>query len=382
MLRILFFLGNVRKDELPYKLTLELAKYMFDFYNVYIEIAVNNFEDKIIQLDRDIFINNLNSDNIMSASQRLDDLIGRKNFNVVLGYFYKPNLIVSLAKIINPRENTVYLGSFHRVDHYEKFNTFYKYPVRFMFKYLYSLLDGIIVDSYAIKNEIEKTFYLEDDKIEVIYNFIDINEVRRKALDRLTPEEKEIFKKEVILNVSRLIKEKGHEYLIRAFKMVKEKKKNARLVILGEGEERKNLENLIRDLDLEKSVYLLGFKSNPYKYMINSDIYVLTSSYEGFSRSVLEAQALGLPIVAFKSKGSHVEYLSNSAYFVKDKDEKELAKAIINLLEDKKLYDKYKNKSLQNIKNFSIEKGAERYFKYFETKLKEKKLEQILNSDI
>lgn len=382
MLRILFFLGNVRKDELPYKLTLELAKYMLDFYNVYVEIAVNNLGDKILQLDRDIFINNLNSDNIMSATQRLDDLIERKNFNIILGYFYKPNLIVALTKLINPRDDTVYLGSFHRVDHYEKFSTFYKYPVRFMFKHMYSLLDGIIVDSYAIKNEIEKTFYLEDDKIEVIYNFINISEIRRKALDRLTSEEKDIFKKEVILNVSRLIKEKGHDYLIKAFKIVKEKRNKARLVILGEGEERENLENLIKELELEGSVYLLGYKSNPYKYMINSDIYVLTSSYEGFSRSVLEAQALGLPVVAFKSKGSHVEYLNKSAYFVKNKDEKELAKAIVELLEDKKLLEKYKNKSLDNVRNFSIEKGAERYYKYFETKLKEKELEKILNSDI
>ncbi|RUM58032.1 MAG: hypothetical protein DSY60_03045 [Persephonella sp.] len=382
MLRILFFLGNVKKDELPYKLTLELAKYMLEFYNVYIEIAINNLNDRILKLEDNIFINNLNSDNITSASQRLDDLIGRKNFNVVLGYFYKPNIILALTKIINPRDNTVYIGSFHRVDHYERFSSFYRYPLRFISKYVYSFLDGIVVDSFTIKKEIERTFFIEPDKIEVIYNFIDIKEIRKKALDRLDSEEKRIFRKEVILNVSRLIKEKGHEYLIKAFKIVKEKRKNARLVILGEGEERANLEALIKELNLENSVYLLGYKSNPYKYMINSDVYVLTSSYEGFSRSVLEAQALGLPVIAFKSKGSHVEYLNNSALFVKDKDEKALAKAIINLLENDRLMDEYKNKSLQNIKNFSIENGAKRYFKYFETKLKEKKLEKILNDEI
>ncbi len=382
MLRILFFLGNVNKDELPYKLTLELAKYMLKFYNVYIEITINNPNDKILQLEDNIFVNNISSDNIVSASQRLNELIQKKEFNVILSHFHKQNIILALSKLINPMDNTVYIGSFHRVDYYEKFSSFHKYPLRFMSKYIYSFLDGIIVDSYTIKKEIEKTFFIEPEKIEVIYNFININEIRKSALDRLDSEEKEIFRKKVILNVSRLIKEKGHEYLIRAFKIVIEKKKNVHLVILGEGKERRNLEALIKELNLEKSVYLLGYKSNPYKYMINSDVYVLTSSYEGFSRSVLEAQALGLPVIAFESKGSHMEYLNDSALFVKDKDEKALAKTIINLLENDKLMDEYKNKSLQNIKNFSIENSAERYYKYFETKLKEKELEKILDDEI
>ncbi len=382
MLRILFFLGNVNKEQLPYKLALELAQYMVKFYNVHIEIAINNLNDRILMLENNIFVNNLNSDNIMSASKRLSELIQKKDFNVIFSHFHKQNIILALSKLINSRDNTVYIGSFHKVDYYERFKSFHRYPLRFMSKYIYSFLDGIVVDSYTIKKEIERTFFIEPDKIEVIYNFIDIKEIRKKALDRLDSEEKKIFRKDVILNVSRLIKEKGHEYLIKAFKIVKEKRKNARLVILGEGEERQNLEALIKKLNLENSVYLLGYKSNPYKYMINSDIYVLTSSYEGFSRSVLEAQALGLPVIAFKSKGSHVEYLNDSALFVKEKDEKALAKAIINLLENDKLMDEYKNKSLQNIKNFSIENGAKRYFKYFETKLKEKELEKILNDEI
>ncbi len=381
MLRILFFLGNVNKEQLPYKLALELAKYMFEFYNVYIEIAINNLDDKILRLEDNIFINNLNSDGIISASQRLSELIQKKEFNVILSHCHKENIILALSKLINPINNAVYIGSFHRVDYYEKFKSFHKYPLRFVSKYIYSFLDGIVVDSYTIKKEIEKTFFIEPEKIEVIYNFINIKEIRKKALDRLDNEEKEIFRKKVILNVSRLIKEKGHEYLIKAFKIVREKKKNTYLVILGEGEERANLEALIKELNLENTVYLLGYKSNPYKYMINSDIYVLTSSYEGFSRSTLEAQALGLPVIAFKSKGSHIEYLNDSALFVKNKDEKALAKAIINFLEDDKLIDYYKNKSLENTKNFSIEKSADRYFKYFETKLKEKELEKILNNE-
>jgi len=381
LLRILFFLGNVNKEQLPYKLALELAKYMFEFYNVYIEIAINNLDDKILRLEDNIFINNLNSDGIISASQRLSELIQKKEFNVILSHCHKENIILALSKLINPINNAVYIGSFHRVDYYEKFKSFHKYPLRFVSKYIYSFLDGIVVDSYTIKKEIEKTFFIEPEKIEVIYNFINIKEIRKKALDRLDNEEKEIFRKKVILNVSRLIKEKGHEYLIKAFKIVREKKKNTYLVILGEGEERANLEALIKELNLENTVYLLGYKSNPYKYMINSDIYVLTSSYEGFSRSTLEAQALGLPVIAFKSKGSHIEYLNDSALFVKNKDEKALAKAIINFLEDDKLIDYYKNKSLENTKNFSIEKSADRYFKYFETKLKEKELEKILNNE-
>ncbi|RUM59649.1 MAG: hypothetical protein DSY66_05860 [Persephonella sp.] len=380
MLRILFFLGNVKKYELPYRLVLELSKHLIEYYSVYIELVINNKNEKLFQIDKDIFINNLNTENILYSAQKLSEIIKKGKFDIVLSYFHRQNKILALSKFLYPNRDTVYIGSFHQLGYYERFKGIHNIPLKAIYRFLYNRLDGIIVDSYAIKKDIYETFLIEPEKLEVIYNFINIKEIRKKALEPLSEEEKRIFKKKVVLNVSRLIKEKRHEYLIRAFKLVKEKKKNLNLVIIGEGEERENLEKLIDKLNLRDTVFLLGFKENPFKYMLNSDIYVSASYKEGFSNSVLEAQTLGLPVIAFKSKGSHIEYLNDSAIFVKDKDEKGLAKAITDLLDNEELMEEYKRKSLENIKNFSIENGAKKYMNYFETKLKEKRLENIINS--
>jgi len=375
-MKILFYVDNLSVEDLTTKLALELANYLYKNYPVYVEFAVNKKSTDIYV--RDFYVNKIYGNSIFQRSQSLKYLLEVKEFDVVFSTFLEQNLTIALTKLFSDKKNIVYVGSIHRADNFDRYGKFYKLPIRYMASFLLNRLDGLIVDSYTIKDDVEETFFVSPDKIRVIYNYIDVKEIRKLALEKIEDEYKDIFMYPVIINVASLIKEKGHEYLIKAFKEVKQKVPKAKLVIIGEGEEKENLVNLINQLELQKDVFLLGFRENPYKYMISSDIFALPSLQEGYSRAVLEAQALGLPVVAFKSKGSHLEFLGDSAVFVKEKDIKGLAKALTKLLTDKKEMETYRRKSLENIKNFTIEKQAKAYMEYFDYIKKQKELEYII----
>ena len=114
----------------------------------------------------------------------------------------------------------------------------------------------------------------------------------------MAKEKIEITKAEINLaTVGRLNYQKGYDMAIEACKKLVEKGYDIRWNILGEGEERANLENLIKKYNLEYRFVLLGIKENPYPYVQNSDIYVQTSRFEGKSIAIDEAKILNKPIL-------------------------------------------------------------------------------------
>jgi glycosyltransferase involved in cell wall biosynthesis len=100
----------------------------------------------------------------------------------------------------------------------------------------------------------------------------------------------------VVVAVGRLSPAKDYPTLIRAFSLVR-KELNAKLLIIGEGPERENLERLVHGLDLKDSIALVGFDLNPWRWISRADLYVMSSAWEGCPLALLEALALGLNCV-------------------------------------------------------------------------------------
>jgi len=107
----------------------------------------------------------------------------------------------------------------------------------------------------------------------------------------------------VVGSAGRLSKEKGYEYLVEAFSIVIQNGIDARLVIIGEGGERRKLEDLIRQLGLSECVLLPGYQHNAKKYFQFFDVFVISSLTEGLPIILLEAMHAGVPIVATKVGG-------------------------------------------------------------------------------
>jgi glycosyltransferase involved in cell wall biosynthesis len=141
----------------------------------------------------------------------------------------------------------------------------------------------------------------------------------------------------VILGVGRLCTQKDFPTLITAFdRIVRSGNPDFRLVVLGEGPERSSLEALVRSLGLEDRVSLPGFVENPFSYMARSDLFVLSSAWEGLPNTLIQALACGCPVVSTDCPTGPREILENGRLgpLVPVGDSSALAAAMVRVLEN------------------------------------------------
>jgi glycosyltransferase involved in cell wall biosynthesis len=162
----------------------------------------------------------------------------------------------------------------------------------------------------------------------------------------------------VILGVGRLEKQKDFPTLIHAFAKVRQQHP-ARLMILGEGSEHSHLDSLVQELGLVEDVVFGGFVANPYAYMAQAAVLVLSSAWEGFGNVLVEAMAAGTPVVSTDCESGPAEILANGQYgkLVAVGDIEGMAKAIAQTLDkapDSKLLQ-------ERADEFSLEKALTQY---------------------
>lgn len=211
-------------------------------------------------------------------------------------------------------------------------------------------------DCIVTINETMKEGYLKNynnKEVVKIYNFLDFDLINKKSEEKM----EEDYGK-YIISIGSLTKNKNHELLINAFKILKDKYKvSEKLLIVGEGKERENLEKQIRELNLENDVLLLGQKENPYKYIKNSELYVISSKDESFSLTLVEAMFLKKLVISVKSNGP-IEILKNNKYGVLvENNADEMAEKINYYLENKDERKKYEELGYERAKDFSKENG-------------------------
>lgn len=161
----------------------------------------------------------------------------------------------------------------------------------------YPRADAIVAVSRGVAEDLAKRARLPLERIQVIYNPVVTSELLDKAKEPLDHPWFEPGQPPIILSAGRLTAAKDYPTLIRAFAGVR-RQRPARLMILGEGEERPKLESLVRELGLEDCVSLPGFVDNPYAYMARAAVFVLSSAWEGLPTVLIEAIAVGTPVVA------------------------------------------------------------------------------------
>jgi len=232
----------------------------------------------------------------------------------------------------------------------------------FILKFLYSLkqVNMIVTVSKEIQQIIKIDYRINEKKITTIYNGINIetiNNLKDEPISDYTDlfYDKNEFK---FITVGRLVELKGHEYLIKAFSLVKDKLKNSKLLIIGEGPLRNKLKTLIQEFQLENHVLLLGLQKNPFNFMTKSNLFILSSIYEGFPTVLLEALACGLPIISTNCKTGPFEILKKNEYglLVMVKNSKDLAEKMINLAKNKELLKSFSIKALERAKDYDIKK--------------------------
>lgn len=198
----------------------------------------------------------------------------------------------------------------------------------------YPKANAIIAVSTGVADDLAKVTRLSRQRISVIYNPVVSDELMQKSKESV---EHSWFKQRsvpLLLGVGRLSDQKDFSTLIKAFALLR-KERACRLMILGEGEQREMLQQLIEDLSLQEDVLLPGFVDNPYAYMRQVDVFVLSSAWEGLVTVLIEAMACGTPVVSTDCPSGSSEILVEGKYgaLVPVGDEVALATAVLNTLE-------------------------------------------------
>ncbi|MFL0810119.1 MAG: glycosyltransferase [Agarilytica sp.] len=186
---------------------------------------------------------------------------------------------------------------------------------------------AMVAVSNGVASDLQENFELE--KVSVIHNGIDIDYLRKQSLEHVEYPWFEVGDEPVIVAVGRLTEQKDFSNLIHAFSILR-KRQSAKLIILGEGDLRIALQTLIEDLNLGEDVALPGFVSNPFAYVAKANLFCLSSAWEGFGNVIVEAMAVGTPVVSTDCPSGPAEILQGGKFgtLVPIKDSSALADAL------------------------------------------------------
>lgn len=202
---------------------------------------------------------------------------------------------------------------------------------------LYPRAQGLVVPSRDVLEDLEKNigFGRRGPRLRVIANPVDVEDVRARAAKE--PENPDLIESScpLILGVGRLARQKNFGLLIRAFARVRQQRP-ARLLLLGAGPQRQQLQELATSLNVSEYIQMPGRVHNPFSYMARADVFALSSEEEGFGLVLVEAMASGVPVVATDCPGGPSEILEEgkSGIMVPLNDVAAMAAGLTEVLED------------------------------------------------
>ncbi|MEM2174861.1 MAG: glycosyltransferase [Candidatus Micrarchaeia archaeon] len=251
-------------------------------------------------------------------------------------------------------------------------NKFKKWFDKVIVKKILSSVDAVVTISRGSRDDLISMFDINPERIHLIYNAVIDEKILEMAKENINLEAYFPY----ILGVGRLTKQKGFDILIKAFSLVKKNYNgNIHLLILGDGPERGHLEKLARELGIKNYVHMPGYIENPYPYITNASVFVLSSRWEGLSTVLIEALAIGTPIVSTDCLSSPREILKDGKLgrLVPVEDPTALALAILETINNPII--------IQNDiswKRFTVQHAAENYIHLIEHLIYIKKLKNIL----
>ena len=289
---------------------------------------------------------------------------------VILTSVYATGLAAIAAKIVSGYKPKVVIGAhnslqakFERPDNIKD-----KYLLKLLCKLLFPWADGFVAVSKSLALELETLIQLPKYRIRTIYNPVVSQKMLARADEQLThpwlamPTQRD-FK--TLISVGRLVEQKGFDVLLDALIIVR-KYSDCRLIIVGDGPLRTDLESRVNRLRLEGNVDFVGWQDNPYKFVTRSDLFVLSSRWEGLGNVLKEALACGCPVVATDCQYGPKEILDGGKYgdLVEVNNASDLASKILTTLQasvSPAKSDARKSRSL----DFTVEAAVEQYSQYF-----------------
>lgn len=218
----------------------------------------------------------------------------------------------------------------------------------------YAAADRIITTSRGVADDLVDAFSVRRDAISVIPNPVDLDAVRAAAREDIAPEHAAGWTRPVIVAAGRLAEAKNYPLLVDAMKLLRERV-DARLFILGTGDQEASIRARIAERGLEEAVILCGFQKNPWKYIARADVFALSSHYEGFGNVLIEAMANGVPVVATASAGTRDIVRHNvDGLLVETHGAAQFADALATVLENRATRQRMSEEAIKGSERFAL----------------------------
>lgn len=302
---------------------------------------------------------NLNKPRVWMALPSLLKYLRREKPDVLFSAEDPVNLVAIAASLFQSARLRVVISVRSNIGEYASSGEVWYGPyITHMVRALYPMSAAIIAVSKGVLDNLSKISPRAAAKGVVVYNPVVTDDLHNRAATPLTHPWFVDRTRPIVLGVGRLTVQKNFRLLIDAFALMRESV-DARLVIIGDGNQRPNLEMQISEMKLGDTVALLGFVENPYPFMARASLFVLSSSYEGFGSVVVEALACGCPVVSTDCPSGPSEILEGGKWgrLVPVDDERALAEAMHLALTEVPDTERLRRRAM----DFSAEKAVEEY---------------------
>lgn len=300
-------------------------------------------------------------DNKLGAELLLRTLYSEKQKEALIQYFNDNSfeLIIAvtdyyslLLSMLAPRLNAKTIGWQHNTyESYFMMKNRNSYGQKFLFKMMMKNLDHLIVLTNADRIKFAEAF---DVPTTTLYNPVSFS-----IYDHEPKQESPL------IFVGRMYQyQKGIDYLIDIVEEIKKKKPDIKIILVGDGPDRKKMEEKAAKRGLQNSIIFVGMSSNVSDYYKNASIFLHTSRYEGFGIVLIEAMAFGIPVVAFHNNGPDEIITNGVDGFLVDKyDIVSFARQVIMLLEDETIYRQVSHNARKRANDFLPNKVTEKFEK-------------------
>jgi glycosyltransferase involved in cell wall biosynthesis len=230
--------------------------------------------------------------------------------------------------------------------------------LRTLVRRTYANADAVVANTEGVAADLPRSTRVRPESITVIHNFLDVAAIRERAREPLEHPWVAPDGPPLVLAVGKLKPQKDFPTLLRAFARVRAVRP-AKLVILGEGDDRDEIERLAQELGVAVDTALPGFVSNPFAWMARAAVFAHPSVWDGFSNVLCEAVACGCPAVSTDCPGGASEILDHGAIgpLVPVGDDRAMADAILSLIDEPPDAESLS----ASVARFSVEAAIDRY---------------------
>lgn len=249
---------------------------------------------------------NLNAKRVRNALFKIIMLVNKEKPDLIISTLGHLNFMLLLLKGFFPRKTKLVIRPTNILSLNKKESKF-KQLRRYSRSIFYKLADKVICQSELMKNDFIKYTGVSPSKVTKIFNPVDINKTIENSNEAIDYSFDQNYK--YIIFVGRLEEVKRIPLIIESFEEYHYKNLKSKLLILGEGSREQELKDLVIKKDLQGKVVFLGFQKNPYKWIRNSDLFIMASKSEGMPNVLIEALTLEIPVLILRHPGGTIDIL-------------------------------------------------------------------------